>query len=139
MYLPPSNFINYLCASVSALFGLVYLFKPTFMGYHKAALEKNWEDLDEKLQTLILALMRAVSGGALLLAFIILVLQDEYDQKPQHWIPGTILAATGIYSGCSLYAMLLVSTKTKAKPPVIVVLISLTLAVLSYFIYLQER
>lgn len=109
------------------------------MGYHKEALEKNWEDLEEKLQTLILALMRAVSGGALLLAFIILVLQDEYDHKPQQWIPGTILGATVIFSGCSLYAMLLVSAKTKARPPILVVLISLALAIMGYVIYLQER
>lgn len=136
MYFPPANFLNYTCATVSAILGLYYLFKPTFMQYHKEALVKNWEELEKTLQTLILALMRAVSGGALLLAYIILVLQIEYDRQGHRWIPLTILIATIIFSFCSIYAMLLVTSRTKGRPPVHIIILCLALA---FFGYILQR
>jgi len=130
--------VNYACAAVSGIFGLIYLFNPTFMDYHKAALEKKWEELDKKLQTLILALMRAVSSGALLLAFIIIVLQDAYDNTGQQWIPLTILISSLILSSGSIYAMVLVTSRTKGRPPVLFVLLGLAMAIAAYLLHLQE-
>jgi hypothetical protein len=125
---------NYTSAVISLLFGIIYLIKPSFLGYHKEAAQKNWEDLDEQMQTLILALMRAISGGAIVFGFIVTVLQFQFSKSMQIWIPGPILFSGAIFCSTSLYAMLLVRVRTKGKPPVIAVLLSVILLVIGYLL-----
>lgn len=62
---------NYLVGILLGGFGLTYLFKDSFMPYHRAAVSIPWNKLDINIQFLILALMRAVSGGFILAALLI--------------------------------------------------------------------
>jgi len=133
-----ANTIIYSNALLSAVFGLTYLFKSSFIRYHRAALEKNWYDLEYRTQTLLLALMRAVSGGALLFTFIITILQYQFNKSKFDWIPLTILVSTLIFSGCSIYAMALVRIKTKGKPPLIFVIINVMIAFIGYYLNIKR-
>jgi len=129
-----ANLCNYASAVISLLFGIVYLIKPSFLGYHKEAVQRNWEELDQRMQTLILALMRAVSGGALAYGFLVIVLQYQFSGSLQNWIPITILVSGGIITSSSLYAMFLVKVKTMGKPPIAVVLLTVILLVIGYLL-----
>jgi hypothetical protein len=43
--------------------GIAYLSRSRFMPYHEEALGRPWQELDPRLQALLLALMRAAGGG----------------------------------------------------------------------------
>ncbi len=66
---------NYIVGAIWIVFGLVYLFKDSFMSYHAVALSSSWEELNPAFQTLILALMRAAGGGFFLAGIMIIILQ----------------------------------------------------------------
>ncbi|SEB04669.1 hypothetical protein [Pedobacter hartonius] len=129
-----ANLCKYATAVISLLFGIVYLSKPSFLGYHKQAVQRNWEELDQQVQTLILAPMRALSGAALTYGFLVIVLQYQFSSSVQNWIPVTILVSGGIIPSAPLYAMFLVKIKTAGKPPVTVVLFTVLLLVIGYLL-----
>jgi len=53
----------YLFVAVSTIgFGIGYLTRPNFTIYHSRALSKEWSELGQELQTLILALMRSATS-----------------------------------------------------------------------------
>ena len=45
------------------ILSIIYLSRSKFMSYHAEALEKQWEDIESNLQTLVLALMKATGSG----------------------------------------------------------------------------
>ena len=121
-------------ASVSILLlGLVYLIKPRFMGYHKTAIQKDWNELVPEMQTLILALMRAVSGGWISVAIACIILQLQFNRSQQHWIALTILIMGGVAALGGLYAVLMVRTRTKGRPPILIPLLSFVMLLIGYF------
>ena len=126
--------LNYLSAALSITFGVIYLFKRSFLQYHQDAVRRTWYQLESGLQILILALMRAVSGGALLLGFVIITLQRQFDRSHASWIPTTILISACILSLCSLYAMWLVRSRTNGRPPAFAIIISLVLVLIAYLL-----
>jgi hypothetical protein len=128
-----ANVFTYCGGAVSLVFGLVYLFKPSFLNYHSAAIQRDWVDLDRRMQTLIMALMRVVSGGALTVGFVIIVLQYQFNKVSQPWMPITILGCGGILTCTSIYAMLLVRIKTKGRPPILAVILSISLLIIGYY------
>lgn len=52
-------------ALVTIAFGLIYLLRPSFMPYHQEALARPWQELEPRLQALLLAFLRAAGGGML--------------------------------------------------------------------------
>jgi hypothetical protein len=120
-------------AAVAIVFGLIYLFRSKFMGYHRMAVQKDWNELSHELQTLILALMRTVGGGFLSVSIAVIILQLEFNRSQNHWIALAILIVGGILTLGTLYATLLVRTKTKGRPPTIAALLLLILLLMGYF------
>lgn len=109
------------CYLLTILLGLsfaaMYLFRPEFMPYHAAAIGVNWAELKPEFQALFLALMR-VSGGGWLAASvsigILLVIPFRRGENWARWaIPSIGLSA----AGPTLYATLLVNSKTTATAP----------------------
>uniref|UniRef100_F4C6A6 Uncharacterized protein n=1 Tax=Sphingobacterium sp. (strain 21) TaxID=743722 RepID=F4C6A6_SPHS2 len=129
-----TNVPNYIAGSICLVFGLVYLFKSSFLKYHGQALEKKWINVEREVQILILALMRVVGGGALAIGLVIIKLQLQYDAHHQSWIPSTILIAGSLLALSSLYAMSTVTLQTKGRPPIIVILVSFLLMIVGYFL-----
>jgi hypothetical protein len=118
---------------VLLLFGVIYLIRPKFMGYHKMAIQKDWSELVPEIQTLILALMRTVSGGFISIALVIIILQLEFNKSQNHWIALTILIVGGVLNLCTLYATLLVRKKTKGRPPTVITLLLLIMLLIGFF------
>jgi hypothetical protein len=129
----PGSIFTIAAAVLALLFGLVYLFRPRFMGYHQMAVSKNWNELVPEIQTLILALMRATSAGFLSVAIAIVILQIEFNKYHQYWIAWTTLIIGTILAGGSFYAMLLVRTRTPGRPPIIPVFIIFILLLTGFF------
>ncbi|MEI9810751.1 MAG: hypothetical protein WDO16_24350 [Bacteroidota bacterium] len=129
-----ASIFTFTAGCISMLFGLVYLFRSSFLNYHKEAIQKDWVEITPAFQILILALMRAVSGGAIAAGFSIIVLQYYFIKTNLAWIPLLILSNGVIISLCSLYAMLLVRRKTPGKPPLVIIFISLLLLIAGYYL-----
>ena len=122
------------CAFIMLVFAFVYLTRSKFLPYHSIALGQDWSDLNPSLQTLIIGFMRAVGGCLLAGALTILFLQYQFNKTPQQWLASIILVCGGILSLSSFYAMFLVKTKTKGKPPIIVTIVAFVLLVVGYFL-----
>jgi uncharacterized membrane protein YgdD (TMEM256/DUF423 family) len=125
--------LTFAAAVLSFLFGLIYLTRPKFMNYHSMAIQKNWEELVPEMQVLITALMRALSSGFLSIAVALSILQIQFNRIHEHWIALTILIIGSILALGSLYAMYLIRTKTKGRPPITIVLVIFIMMVLGYF------
>ena len=120
-------------ASVFSLFfGLVYLIRPFFMTYHGIAVHKKWNQLDREFQVLILALMRCASGGLIAGGIAMIILQIEFIRSHAPWIALTILIIGGVLTVGSLYAILLVRTKTKGRPPLVAVMLFFLILLTGY-------
>ena len=105
------SFISYsFVALVLVLFGSIYLARNQFMPYHAEALNLSWSELEEKMQVLIIALMRA-SGGFLATGLAIFVLLIIPFRAGDTWAIYTIPAIGLCLSGGTLYATLLVSAE----------------------------
>ena len=81
------NIANYLAAALLLSMGLIYLFKNSFMPYHSDAVMLAWHELNDEIQTLILALIRAVAGGYIAEVIAVIVLQKKYAATKIRWLP----------------------------------------------------
>jgi hypothetical protein len=117
------SIITYASALPLFVFGLTYLLRDSFMPYHGDAIESQWENVDKNIQFLILALMRAVSGGLILAVVVIFWLQLKFDKSRLTWIPLLILIAGTIVGLSSLYATMIVRMNTPGNPPTFLVII----------------
>lgn len=124
---------NYLVAVMALGFGLTYLLKNSFMPYHSEAVSLPWEMVEEKFRFLILAIMRAASGGYLVGAVVIAVLQYRFDKTGQKWIPPLMLVAGSVVALTSIYATLIVRLNSPGKPPTLMAVVLLALIIAGYF------
>ena len=127
------TFLTFAAALLAFLFGLIYLTKPKFMDYHRMAIQKDWEELVPEMRTLITALMRALSSGFISVAFVLATLQLQFNRSHEPWLPLTILLTGSLLALGSLYAMFLIRTRTKGRPPIMVVLIIFVMLIAGYF------
>jgi hypothetical protein len=123
---------NYLAGLIILIMGLIYLFKNSFMPYHRDAVSMQWSELSMGTQFLILALIRATAGGYLAVAVMIIVLQRIFSKTPSKWIPIVILIPGFIISLTSIYATLLVRFNSPGKPPTLLAIFRLVLLVVGY-------
>jgi hypothetical protein len=127
------SFMSYGCvALLSILFGLVYLTRNQFMPYHAEALGLSWSELAEKMQVLILALMRAAGGGFLATGLAISLLLVFPFRVGDTWSIYTIPGISLCTSIGTLYATLLVKTKTPGTPPVFLSFLALALTMIGF-------
>ena len=132
-----SFFCYLITAIISILFGIIYLVRSEFMPYHAVALEKQWIELDTKIQTLILALMRVAGGGFLATGIVIILLMLLYLRTSKQWIIFIIPTVGLIISLSSLYATILVKSRTPASPPVNLTLLSIGLILIGFILSLS--
>ena len=131
-------FTCYLLAVIFAIiFGFMYLLNPKFFNYHEWVMGKKWEELDSKLQTLLIAFMKGVGGaivalGLALAAMIIFAFRSD-EMWSYYAIPIVSLIGWGIW----LYIMMFIRKKTNAKTPIFVPAVGIVLiivgVILSFF------
>ena len=102
------------------------------MPYHGEALGLSWFELEENMQVLIIALMRAAGGGFLATGLAIYVLLIIPYQAGNTWSLYAIPAISLCTSIGTLYATLLVKTRTLGKPPVILSFVALALTIIGF-------
>ena len=127
-----ASFATFLASGILIVFGGIYLFKSSFMPYHAETIGQQWSDLDANMQFMILALMRAVSGGFLAVAITIAWLQVIFNKTYHRWIPVIIFWAGAIVSGASIYATLLVRLNTDGNPPTALAITGIGLLFIGY-------
>ena len=112
---------------IGTVFAFLYLFRRKFMPYHADAVEKSWNDLDQKTRVLIIALMRVAGGGwmassiAIGIWMYVFILEGEQLASLAMTITGLAVCIP------TLLATLIVKRRTKANPPVFAVLIAIVL------------
>ena len=127
------SFISYsFVALVLILFGLIYLLKNQFMPYHSEALGLSWSELEPQKQILILALMRAAGGGFLATGLAMLILLIIPWRAGYTWSIYAIPAISLCNCLGTLYATLLVKTRTPGTPPVRLSLLALVLTMIGF-------
>jgi hypothetical protein len=102
---------------VALAFAVMYLFRSEFMPYHAAAVGMAWSRLDPAFQTLFLALMRVCGGGWLAVAAamsVLLAVPFRRNEAWSHWALPIVALCAAIPT---LYATLLVKSRTPASPP----------------------
>jgi hypothetical protein len=109
------------------VFAFLYLFRRKFMPYHADAVEKSWNDLDEKIRILIIALMRVAGGGWMASSVAIGILMYSFILQGDH-LTSLAMTITGLaVSIPTLLATLIVKRRTKANPPVFAVVFAIVL------------
>lgn len=112
--------------------GVVYLLKTSFMPYHAAAISQDWSNLEPSIQFLLLALMRAVSGGYIAVAFTTICLQWKFNHSKITWLPLFIFIPGVIVSITSLHATLIVRNHSPGQPPTWLAILGLLLLCIGY-------
>ncbi|NUU68922.1 hypothetical protein HQN64_22875 [Enterobacteriaceae bacterium BIT-l23] len=112
-----------LAFSFVLLFSLIYLLRPTFMPYHRQGVGIEWEQLDERVRNLILALMRAVGFAwlAWLLSCLTLLALLWREASGPVWWTFAALFAFGLLTQALVAASF--RARTGARTPVGLILI----------------
>ena len=109
--------LYFLVALASLALGLTYFLLDHFLPYHETAVGIPWDQLNSRLQTLLLALMQVAAGGWLALFVLLMALILVPFRRGQRWarfiIPVGILA----FYLPTLHATLQVLENTPAVPP----------------------
>jgi uncharacterized membrane protein len=121
-----------LSACVGMLFGVIYLVRPQFMPYHSEAVQSSWTDLDPNMRVLILALMKVSGGGMLATGVAALVLLAIPFRAGEAWSFYAIPLIGLCTSAGSLYATILVKTRTPGSPPIGLASLSLMLIIVGF-------
>jgi len=125
-----------LAAALSMAFGAIYLVRSRFMPYHQEALGLPWQEVDPRVQTLSLALMRTAGGGLLAsgigAAAMLLIPFLAGETWPRYAIPVVALVA----AGPAYYATMLVRRRTQAHSPVVAGASAIVLIVLGILLSL---
>ena len=131
-------FTCYLLSVILALIiGFKYLLNPKSFKYHEWVLGKKWEELDFKLQTLLVAFMKGVGGAIVALGLAIAAMIIFAFRSGEMWSYYTIPIVSLIAWGIWLFIMMFLRKKTNAKTPIFVPTIGIVLIVvgllLSFF------
>lgn len=133
-------FACYLLAVLLSLaFASMYLFRPEFMPYHSAAVGVEWSQLDPKFQTLFLALMRVCGGGWLAVAAAMAVLLAVPFRRNEPWSRWAIPLVALCAAIPTLYATLLVKSRTPASPPWFGAVAAILLVIAGFMLSLPRK
>lgn len=130
-------FASYAVAIIlSMVFGIIYLIRSQFMPYHQEAIGKSWQQLDQRLQALLLGLMRTTGGGLLAggisMAILLLVPFRAGESWSRYAIP-TIGLVTALPA---MYATILIRSRTQAHTPIAASTIGVGLLVIGFILSL---
>ena len=125
-----------LAALLFMAFGVIYLARSQFMPYHQEALGKPWQQLDPRLQALLIGLLRTAGGGLLATGISIAVLLLIPFRAGEAWARYAIPVIGLVAALPSLYATLLIRSRTQAHTPVAASAIGVGLLVIGFILSL---
>jgi hypothetical protein len=119
--------------------GVVYLSRTQFMPYHAMALGKIWPDIDQALQILLLALMKAFGGASLAVGVGMAILLFIPFRRGVLWARCAIPVVGVVAELPALYATLSVAHNTPATPPWIGVLLIMVLLIAGFVLSMERK
>lgn len=128
------NLMTWAAGAILLSFGLIYLFRDSFMPYHAEAVSMEWIKMDPAVRYLVLALMRAASGGFISAALAMIILQMKFSNSRDPWIPWLILLIGSIMMLCISYATILIRIHTPGKSPLADAIIGELLLIAGFFL-----
>lgn len=128
-------FFCYLASTLVAFsFSFIYLTRKEFMPYHSDAVDREWHEVDEGYQVVILALMRGIGGGWLAVGIGMVFLLVFPFRTQALWATIAIPLVGLSAAGAALYATFYVKNNTKATPPVRLVEAAILLLTAGFFL-----
>jgi hypothetical protein len=124
---------------IIAAVGVIYLSRTQFMPYHAVALGRSWADVDQVLQILLLALIRALGGACLATAFAMGILLVIPFRKGVFWARWAIPVVGLVAQLPLLYATLSVALNTPATPPWKGVLLIIVLLITGFILSVERK
>ena len=118
-----------MAALLALTFGTRYVFTREFMPYHATVLGRPWSQLDSRLQTIILGMLKVAGGGLLGYGFALLWLLLPL-HRGESWAAWAALTISLAALAPILYTVVwLRRIEPSAKTPVIPTLVVLVLVV----------
>lgn len=112
--------------------GLNYFFSQKMMPYHAQAIGKNWAELDQGIQAIILALMKMAGDGCITIAFLGLVVLFIPFRRGERWANWTLFLGTIVYGGLGFFVTFRVYLVTHASSPWPLALISMIIGLAGF-------
>lgn len=111
------------CHGLAALMllavGVAYLVRSEFMPCHRDAIGLEWRDLHERVQALLLAMMRGTGGGSLASGLAMLLLLAFPFRRGEGWARWAVSAVGAVAWAGALWGALLLKIRTPASPPLL--------------------
>lgn len=123
-----------LVALASLVLGLTYFLLDHFLPYHEKAVGVPWEQLDPRLQTLLLALMEVAASGWFALFVLTMALIIIPFRRGERWARVMIPVGILTFYLPTLHATLKVLQHTPAVPPWYGAAIACAAAVIGFFL-----
>ena len=116
-------------------FSFDYLTRSKLLPYYRDAIGKSLAEMDARMQTLILGLMRAVGGCAfaIALAFTTILAIPLRDGEP--WAAFALTSIGAVSGATALYAMSYVKSKTPPQPPIWGPILAILLSILGLILF----
>ncbi len=107
-----------LCGAMSIVFGFLYLFNPTIMPYHKAAIGENYDQIEPMGLRILLHIMLKVAAAGFLSVGLALILMTAIPfRRGQNWARSAIWAVGFLSSSILFYVTVMVAEDTGAHTP----------------------
>lgn len=123
----------------AAIYGFLYLIRNQFMPYHAAALGRTWEELDLRLQTLLIGLLKIVGGCMLtcsVVGYVLLWIPFRENSAWANWALFVIVSCGGLPA---VYSTFLVHARTGAATPRIPGLVTVVAGAVAFVLALISR
>ena len=108
-----------LVAATSLAFGFKYLFAKEYMPYHAAVAQSPWSQVPDRLQAVMLGMLKVVSAGLLVFGLSLIWLTVPFS-RGEDWATWAIMSITAVNGVITIYVTVaLRRLEPTAKTPII--------------------
>ena len=130
--------LNILVSIALIAFSLRYLLSSQIMPYHLQVIDRSWNDLDARLQMMLLGLLRLGGIGQLSTGITLGILTLIPFRRGQRWAYWAIPIIGFIYGTPIAYGAYALHRSTQAATPWKVVVIILLVLLVAYFLTIRS-
>jgi uncharacterized membrane protein len=132
-------FLNALVSVFFIISGLRYLLSPQIMLYHLQVINRNWGDLDSRLQIMFLGFLKLGGAGMLTVGLAIALLLLIPFRRGYIWAYRAILVIGFVFIAPVLYIASSLHYSTGASTPWLVAAITLVVILVAYLLTLKAE
>jgi len=109
------------------------------MPYRKQAIGKNWVEIEQRTQIIIIALMESNGAANLIIGFMVLILLLIPFRRREVWVNWTLFLGGMILSGLSFFITFKIHLATNASTPWYIFSFIMALILLGFLFSLGMR